>query len=129
MTILFLRYGGLILIFISLVLARSYQQIKTRGEACKAVVVAHKNRIVRTGKQVYTLYIPIIEYQIKNKIYRKEGPSSQGKNIYHLGQTLMIQINPQKPEKFIVPGKNHDLLNIICIFGAGFMLVILSFAR
>ncbi len=127
MFFLFLRYSGLLLIVTALILIILYYQRRRGTKEYKAVVVSVKKRMVQTGKQVYSHYTPMIEYQVTDKMYQKEGPSSQAVGTYQLGQSLMVQINPKTPEKFIIPSKNHDSLNIIYIFGAGLMLVVLSF--
>lgn len=127
MVFISLRYGGLILIITAFILTVFYYQRRLKTKEYKAVIVSVKKRVVRTGKQVYTLYIPMIAYQVGDKRYQKEGPSAQGESVYQLGQSLMIQINPKNPEKFIISGKNHDALNIIHIFSLGLMLVVLSF--
>lgn len=122
-----LQTSGLILMIIALILASKYHQMKTKGVQTEAEITAIKKQLVNRGKQVFTMFTPILNYQFRDQIYQGQGPISQGKANYTIGQTILIHLNPKKPEKFIIIGENHNITNILYIFAAGFMLIVLSF--
>lgn len=121
------QYLGILLIIISMVRMIRLKSIEIKGLEVEAIVVDINENRVRTGRQVYDEYTPILEYVVAKKVYRKPTLASQGDKRYHLGQVIRIRCKPGNPEDFLIPGDLRYYFNPVLIGMTGIMIEVLVF--
>lgn len=60
-------------------------------------------------------WYPVYEYIVKNKKIRERSHVGGKKNDYYIGETVLLQVNPENVRQFYNP-KDQAML-IACIFG------------
>lgn len=121
------RYLGILLIIISMVRMIRLKSIEVKGLEVEAIVVGMNENRVRTGRQVYDEYTPILEFVVAGKVYQKTALASQGDKRYHLGQVIRIRCKPGNPEDFLIPGDHRYYFNPVLIGMTGIMIEVLVF--
>lgn len=122
-----IKFVGIVLIFFSIIRLLKLKKIEKRGVQAEAEVVGMKENKVRTGRQVYDEYTPILEYTIAEKVYRTAALASQADKRYELGYIVKIRCNPDNPEKILIPGDRRYFFNPVLFGIAGIMIEILAF--
>lgn len=121
------RLVGIVLILFSIIRLIKLKKIEKYGIQVEAVVVGIKENRVRTGRQVYDEYTPILEYTIAEKIYQKTGLVSQGDIRYERGHVVKIRCKEDNPEEFLVLGDRRYYFNPALFAIAGIMIEIMVF--
>lgn len=121
------RFLGIVLIVFSIIRLLKLKKIEKCGAQAEAKVVRMKENKVRTGRQVYDEYTPILEYTIAGKVYQTVALASQGDKRYELGDTVKIRCNPDNPEEILIPGDRRYYFNPVLFGMAGIMIEILVF--
>ncbi len=121
------RFVGIVLIVFSIIRLLKLKKIEKRGVQAEAEVVGMKENKVRTGRQVYDEYTPILEYTIAEKVYRTAALASQADKRYELGYIVKIRCNPDNPEEILIPGDRRYFFNPVLFSIAGIMIEILVF--
>ncbi len=122
---LLIGFGGIILIAWSLIKLLRIRKLESQGIAVEAVVVKIKEYKVRTGRQVYDEYTPLLEYTIAEKTYQTEALSTQDDGKYQLGQLIRIRCQPENPEKIMIVGDRRSYFSAALIGIGGVMIVVL----
>lgn len=121
------RYVGIILIIFSIMRLIRLKKMEINGVEVEAVVVEMKENKVRTGRQVYDEYTPILEYTIAEKVYHTNALATQGDKRYELGQVVRIRCKTDNPEDVIIVGDRRYFFNAVIIGIAGVVMEILPF--
>lgn len=121
------RLVGIVLILFSIIRLIKLKKIEKYGIQVEAVVVGMKENRVRTGRQVYDEYTPILEYTIAEKVYQKTALVSQGDIRYEQGHVVQIRCKQDNPEEFLVPGDRRYYFNPALLAIAGIMIEIMAF--
>lgn len=121
------RLVGIVLIVFSIIRLLKLKKIEKWGVQAEAEVVEMKENKVRTGRQVYDEYTPILEYTIAEKVYRTAALASQGDIRYKLGYIVKIRCEPDNPEEILIPGDRRYYFNPVLFGIAGIMIEILVF--
>lgn len=127
MMIAVFRYVGIILIIVSIILMIRLKRTESNGLEVAAVVVNVKENKVRTGRQVYDEFTPILEYTIADTVYRSDALTSQGDQRYEMGQVVRIRYQPDNPEDVMVVGDRRYFFNAAIIGTIGVLIEILTF--
>ncbi|WP_369693296.1 DUF3592 domain-containing protein [Acetobacterium wieringae] len=120
-----IRVAGIVLIIFSIIRLIKLKIIEKRGIQTEAVVVGMKENKVRTGRQVYDEYTPILEYMIAEKVYRTAALASQGDKRYDLGDIVKIRCKSDRPEEILILGDRRYYFNPALFGIAGIMIEIL----
>lgn len=74
-------------------------------------------------------YSPVVEYKVNSKSYEKQLPNKRTTNSteYKVGDTVIIQYNPEKPEEISSKGDNGGLIGGIFFIVVGIIVAISSF--
>lgn len=121
------RDGGIILIIVAIILMIRLKRAESNGVEVEAVVVNVKENKVRTGRQVYDEFTPILEYTIADTVYQSEALASQGDQRYEIGQVVRIRYQPDNPEDVMVVGDRRYFFNAAIIGTIGVLIEILTF--
>lgn len=121
------RYVGIVLIIFSIMRLIQLKKMETSGVEVEAVVVTMKENKVRTGRQVYDEYTPILEYTIEEKVYHTDALATQGDKRYELGQIVRIRCKTDNPEDVLIVGDQRYFFNAVIIGIAGVAMEILPF--
>ncbi|KAF5073866.1 DUF3592 domain-containing protein [Acetobacterium wieringae] len=120
-----IRIVGIVLIIFSILKLMKLKIIEKSGIQVEAVVVGMRENKVRTGRQVYDEYTPILEYMIAEKVYRTAALASQGDKRYDLGDIVKIRYKSDRPEEIMIPGDHRYYFNPALFGIAGIMIEIL----
>ncbi len=127
MMIAVFRYGGIVLMIVSIILLIHLKRTESNGIEVEAVVVNVKENKVRTGRQVYDEFTPILEYTIADTVFQSEALASQGDQRYEMGQVVRIRYQPDNPEDVVVIGDQRYFFNAAIIGSVGGLIEILTF--
>lgn len=122
-----LRYVGIVLIIFSIMRLIRLKKMEIKGVEVEAIVINMKENNVRTGKQVYDEYTPILEYTIADKVYHTNALVSQGDKRYQLGQVVRILYKPDNPEDIMIQGDRRYFFNAVFIGIVGVAMELLPF--
>lgn len=119
------RYVGIILIIFSIMRLIRLKKMEINGVEVEAVVVEMKENKVRTGRQVYDEYTPILEYTIAEKVYHTNALATQGDKRYEPGQVIRIRCKTDNPEDVIIVGDRRYFFNAVILGIVGVAMEIL----
>ncbi len=125
MMLVIIRVVGIVLIVFSILRLTKLKIIEKSGIQAEAVVVGMKENKVRTGRQVYDEYTPILEYTIAEKVYKTAALASQGDKRYDLGDVVKIRFKSDNPEEILILGDRRYYFNPVLFGIAGIMIEIL----
>lgn len=121
------RYVGIVLIIFSIMRLIRLKKMEINGVEVEAVVVEMKENKVRTGRQVYDEYTPILEYTIAEKVYHTDALATQGDKRYELGQVVRIRCKTDNPEDVIIVGDRRYFFNAVILGIVGVAMEVLPF--
>ena len=122
---------GLIFILVS-VINIFRRAIKTRRctERTSATVTAVKEKVQHRNNIRSTEYIPTIAYTVNGQEYSRDFAKAYVADTYHVGQTLEIMVNPDKPTEINKQGSSNKADLVMLVIGlvvilAGIVMLIL----
>lgn len=98
--VIFIGIGILLGVIASLMTASRKKKLATYTGKAQAVVTSVIQK--KANRNSSSMWYPTFEYDYQNQHYQKESNAGTSEQIYQKGQIVPIQINPQKPEQFIL---------------------------
>ncbi len=123
-TVIVLWLVGVIFIFVSII-SMIRRSIKTRRctERKSATITAVKEKVQRRNDVVSREYIPTISYTVNGQEYSREFAKAYVADTYHVGQTLEIMYNPDKPTEINKQISNTKADLVMLVIGLVVILI------
>lgn len=84
----------------------------------------------KAGARKKITYTPIYEFTVNGNVIRKSGGVySHNKNEFKVGDTSPVTYNPDKPEEFLVNGKNGGNAFGIALLLFGLVIIAIAFTQ
>ena len=122
MIAIFIGIGILLGVIASLMTVSRKKKLAAYTGKAEAVVTAIMQKKINRNSS--RMWYPTFEYDYQNQHYQKESNIGTSEQIYQKGQIVPIQINPHKPEQFILTeSKSFQLaVRILWVIAVFFIL-------
>ena len=125
---------GIVIVLLGFLSIRKGSQKKNRCTASASAVIvevqAEKDEAGSENTHKKYTYTPIYEFVAGGNIIRKNGGIySHNKKDFNVGDTVAVKYNPDKPEEFLVNGKNGGKSFGIALLLFGLVIVAIAFTQ
>ncbi len=115
---------GLIFILVTLInIIKRAIKTKRCTAQTSAVITAIKGKVSRKDNIVSREYIPTISYSVNGEQYSRDFTKAYVADTYHVGQSVEIMYNPNKPTDINKMGSSNKADLVFLIIGVVIIIV------
>ena len=93
-----------------------------------ATVVDFEKEVSRgMDKKLSTIYYPVVEYQVGDKVIQRKASTGQNPPDYYKGEEIEIRYNEENPKEFIIVGDNTAMILAGIFIAVSVVIMVVSF--
>ena len=125
---------GIVIVLIGILSIRKGSQKKNRCTAAASAVIVEvqveKDEAGTENTHKKYTYTPIYEFTANGSVIRKSGGIySHNKSEFKVGDVSSVKYNPDKPDEFLVSGKNGGNFFGVALMLFGLVIIAIAFTQ